>query len=103
MARTLALRYQHSLHARDTAPGNADWRDRLAWLFRRWADRLDNGQSIRVEVDTQPWIGTHEAAKCIERGMELSGRLIGEAAKAKAVEELMHTHCAQLYEAADDR
>lgn len=102
MTRMIPLEYRYHLDVRESPPEGAGWRSRLAWRLRHLADRLDYGNSLRMEVDSQPWIGAHEAARCVERGMTLSSKLIAEAARARAVENLMQDHRPHLFEKAHD-
>lgn len=92
----VALTYQANLHATSVCT-EGGWRARLAWWLRAWADRLDDGQSLRLEMSSEPYIGAHTHARCVEAGLHHARLLMMEAAKSECIEDHMRHLCPTLY------
>lgn len=92
------VEWRHKIHVSSNAEQGSSLRSMSAWVLRHLADRLDKGQSIRVEYSTKPAVDPRMAADCIERGFSHANRLLAEMAHQQACEEALREHHGELFE-----
>lgn len=94
----VSIEWRHRIHATSQAMPGDGLRSLAAWLLRHAADRLDQGQSIRISYSTEPRVQSRLAAECIERGFSHANRLLADMAHQAACEEALKEHHAELFE-----
>jgi len=80
--------WQCTFSVNEGAEESANWKERIAWRLRGFADRLEGGPQVsRDEVDT-----------CLGKGFEVTQRLLTQLAHQQACEDVMRHAKAELYE-----
>lgn len=92
------VEWKHRIEATDHYRLGSGLRSRFAWWLRRFADKLDQGRSVRINVQTQPRLSRADTAACIMRGLDHTNRLAGELAQQAACEQAMRKTCSELFD-----
>ncbi|MCE8004020.1 hypothetical protein [Billgrantia ethanolica] len=75
------------------------WRERLAWLIRHMADKLDgSGRTIKIEYDVTPAVSREEVDTCLGKGFAVTQSLLTQLAHQAACENVMREAKAELFE-----
>ena len=83
---------------------SASWKERIAWRFREFADRLDGGgRTIKIDCRVTPDVSREDVDTCLEKGFALSQSLLTQLAQQAACEDVMRDAKAELFEEAPQR
>ncbi|MBA2781021.1 hypothetical protein [Billgrantia kenyensis] len=75
------------------------WRERLAWLIRHLADKLDgNGRTIKIDYEVTPTVSREEVDTCLGKGFAVTQSLLTQLAHQAACENVMREAKAELFE-----
>lgn len=74
------------------------WRQRLAWLLRRAAQRVDGLGEFVLAIDSTPRLSAEQLAVCIERGFKAMEQAVELEVRAEAHEVAMRRAAPHLYE-----
>lgn len=74
------------------------WREHLAQLARKVADRLDGRQSLALEMASSPAVPPAIQDRCVVLGVDLMFRLLSDSARAEAQEQMLRHSRPHLYE-----
>lgn len=94
----ISIEWKYRIEATTYAGSVGGWCSAFAWWLRHLADRMDAGQSVRLEYSTTPRVDPRLAADCIERGLSHANRLLADMAQQQACEEALKTVHAELFE-----
>lgn len=81
--------WRHRTEAADRYLPGKGIRSRIAWWLRRVADKIDEGRSVRIHIQTEPGLSEADTAACITRGFEHANRLAGDLASQAACEQAL--------------
>lgn len=95
------VEWRHKLQATNHAQPGDGFRSVFAWMLRHIADRIDKGQSVRIEYSTTPRVSPRLAADCIERGLSHANSLLADMAHQEACERALLEHSQELFGEAD--
>lgn len=98
--KSVTVEWRHKIEATSEHQHGQGARSVVAWLLRHLADRLDDGQSLRVTYSTTPAIPTRLAADCIERGMAHANQLLAEMAHQEACDQALADVMPELFKEA---
>ena len=83
---------------------SANWKERIAWRIREFADKLDGGgRTIKIDCNVTPEVSREDVDTCPEKGFALSQSLLTQLAHQAACEDVMRDAKAELFEEAPQR
>ncbi|TDN97301.1 hypothetical protein [Halomonas ventosae] len=83
---------------------SANWKERIAWRIREFADKLDGGgRTIKIDCNVTPEVSREDVDTCLEKGFALSQSLLTQLAHQAACEDVMRDAKAELFEQAPQR
>src|SRR5690554_8073942 len=65
-----SLNYKYVFAFRQSPENNQCWRQRIAWFFRRLADRIDRRESYALRFVSDPVVSQNYRNRCVERSEE---------------------------------
>ena len=78
---------------------SANWKARIAWYLREFADKLDGGgRTIKIDCNVTPEVSREEVDTCLGKGFALSQSLLTQLAHQAACEDVMRDAKAELFE-----
>jgi hypothetical protein len=82
----------------------ASWKERIAWLLRGFADRLDSGgRTFKIDYRVTPQVSRQEVDTCLGKGFEVTQGLLTQLAHQAACEDVMRHAKAELFEEPQQR
>ncbi|MDT8880121.1 hypothetical protein RSO68_11595 [Halomonas saccharevitans] len=78
---------------------SASWKQRMAWRFRAFADRLDGGgRTLKIDCNVTPEVSREDVDTCLEKGFAVTQGLLIQFAHQAACENVMRDAKAELFE-----
>ncbi|MDX1465278.1 hypothetical protein ABE957_11140 [Halomonas sp. CS7] len=78
---------------------SASWKQRMAWRFRAFADRLDGGgRTLKIDCNVTPEVSREDVDTCLEKGFAVTQGLLIQLAHQAACENVMRDAKAELFE-----
>ena len=91
--------WQCTFSVNEGAEESANWKERIAWRLRGFADRLEGGgRTIKIDYNVSPQVSRDEVDTCLGKGFEVTQRLLTQLAHQQACEDVMRHAKAELYE-----
>lgn len=89
--------YKYQLSLRSEPSAHPTLTQRLAWLLRRWADRLDGGWSLSFNYYTEPELSRARLANCLNCGLDKTGELVKSELESTITDDFMRRQHPSLY------
>ncbi|MBR2513773.1 MAG: hypothetical protein IKE45_07080 [Halomonas sp.] len=91
--------WQCTFSVNEGAVESANWKERIAWRLRAFADRLEGGgRTVKIDCNVSPHVSQDEVDTCLGKGFEVTQRLLTQLARQQACEDVMRHVKAELYE-----
>lgn len=92
------LNYNYDYSFSQTPQKPNCWKERLAWILRRIADRLDRRDSFALKFESDPELPIHYRNRCIERGMEVALSLMAESVAYESMDHHLQSKYPELWQ-----
>ena len=92
------LNYNYDYSFRQAPQKTNCWKERLAWMLRRIADRLDRKDSFAFKFNSNPQLTLHYRNRCIERGMEVALALMAESVRYESIDHHLQEKYPELWQ-----
>lgn len=91
--------WQCTFSVNEGAEESANWKQRLAWQLRAFADRLEgSGRTLRIDCNVTPEVSREEIDTCLGKGFAVTQGLLTQLAHQAACESVMRDAKAELFE-----
>jgi len=94
-----ALNFRYVFAFRQSPGDRKCWREKIAWLLRKLADRLDRRESFALKFESDPHVPLDYRNSCVEQGMQLAFELMTESVKYKSMDQHLEAEFPHLWQA----